>query len=80
MIIFVVDLPSVVLKSLISAIEPNPKEQQSKSEVDWILEKFPKHKRYIAEIFDEITEKKHKTKHAIVGIFSISDNYYRLIL
>lgn len=74
------DLPILAVKALVSAIEPNPKEQQSQAELDLILERFPKQRRYIAEIFDEITEKKFKTKQAVVGIYSISDSYYRLIL
>lgn len=74
------DLHSLVVKALVGIIEPNPKEQQSPAELDVILERFPKQRRYIVDIFDEVTEKKFKNKQAIVGIYTISDSYYRIIL
>lgn len=44
--------------------------------------RFPKYKqKYLQEIYDEITDRLAKNKNSsIVGIFSILDSYYRLIL
>jgi eukaryotic translation initiation factor 2-alpha kinase 4 len=43
--------------------------------------RFPKQKKYISEIYDEIIETLSEAKTPpIVGLYSIPDNYYRLIL
>ncbi|CRK86209.1 CLUMA_CG000064, isoform A [Clunio marinus] len=79
--IFVIELDTKQVKSLISCIDPNP-EDQSDCDFDALKEKFPKYKqKYLQEIYDEITERLEKNKHSgIVGIYSSPDSYFRLIL
>lgn len=44
--------------------------------------RFPKYKqKYLQGIYDDITDRVAKNKNSgIVGIFSVADSYYRLIL
>lgn len=83
-VMFVVELTMSQIKTLISCIEPESKDQnlpESREVMNSLLEKYPKQKSYILEVAEEVTEQICKNKNSdIVGIFSISDSYYRLIL
>lgn len=84
LIIFAVELKIPVIKALLCIIDPNP--MQSRSELDLVTlelikEKFPKQKRYILEIYDDIMEIIYKNKSSsLVVLYSIPDTYYRILL
>jgi len=44
------------------------------------LSRFPKYKRYISEINDEVVDYLSDAKTPIVALYSISDSYYRVII
>lgn len=83
-VMFAVELSKTQIKALISCIDPNPKDQNSSESQDLmnaLLEKYAKNKDYLLEVAEEVTEQISKNKNSdIVGIFSILDSYYRLIL
>ncbi|KAG5678544.1 hypothetical protein PVAND_008211 [Polypedilum vanderplanki] len=79
-VIFVVELDAHQIRSLISCIDPDPK-QQSQNDFDVLQKMLPKNKqKYIQEVYDEITDKIAQNKNIIVGMFGIQDSYYRIIL
>lgn len=80
--ILVVELPAIVMRAIASTVDPrDPTFKETRDEVATIIERFPKYKRYIQSILDEIMDilKSKKTK-PIVGIYSMLDTSYKIIL
>ena len=50
--------------------------------MNYIFNRFPKNRqKYLQEIYDEVTDRLAEKKNpSIVGIYSIHDSYYRMIL
>lgn len=83
--VIVVELPSALLKAITGAIDlRNISNKETDDEISVIIEKFPKYKRYTMQIVEDIikvmadiTEKKTSP---IIGMYSISDSSYRIML
>lgn len=80
--IVVVELPAIVLRAIASTVDPrDPTFKETRDEVAIIIERFPKYKRYIQNILDEIMDiLKPKKTTAIVGLYSMLDTSYKIIL
>lgn len=80
--IVVVELPANVLRAIASIADPrDPTFKETRNEVANIIERFPKYKRYIQNILDEIMDiLKSKKTTPIVGLYSMLDTSYKIIL
>lgn len=80
--IVVVELPAIVLRAIASTVDPrDPTFKETRDEVAMLIERFPKYKRYIQNIFDEIMDiLKSKKTTPIVGLYSMLDTSYKIIL
>lgn len=80
--IVVVELPAIVLRMIASTVDPrDPTFKETRDEVGIIIERFPKYKRYIHNILDEIMDiLKSKKTTPIVGLYSMLDTSYKIIL
>lgn len=80
--ILVVDLPAIVLRAIASTVDAkDPTFKQTRDEVAFVIERFPKQKRYIQNILDEIMDiLKSKKTTSIVGLYSMLDTSYKIIL
>lgn len=45
-----------------------------------LLFRFPKYRRYVSEIHEEVVDLLSDAKTPIVALYSISDSYYRVII
>lgn len=45
-----------------------------------LLCRFPKYRRYVSEIQEEVVDLLSDAKTPIVALYSISDSYYRVII
>lgn len=80
--IVVVELPANVLRAIASTIDPkDPTFKETRDEVAIVIERFPKYKRYIQNILDEIMDiLKSKKNTPILGLYSMLDTSYKIIL
>lgn len=81
--VIAVDLQPAIIRALVSLIDPrgsgNSKEYDS--EMSIVIDRFPKYKRYIKDIVEEITDIYAEKKRApVVCLYSLKDSYYRFIL
>ncbi|XP_055902335.1 eIF-2-alpha kinase GCN2 [Eupeodes corollae] len=80
--VLVVDLPSTAINAIVGAINPREvTKKETELELNIVIERFPKHRRYISTIFDEIIDiLSEKNNTPIVALYNISDSYYRVII
>ncbi|ALC47839.1 Gcn2 [Drosophila busckii] len=79
--VLVVELPPAVLNAMVGAINPREmRKKETEPEMNFVIERFPKYKRYIFEIYDEVLDYLTDAKSQIVALYSISDSYYRVII
>ncbi|XP_055597688.1 eIF-2-alpha kinase GCN2 [Uranotaenia lowii] len=85
--LIMVDLPNAPLRGLIGVIDPtelvNGPDQNSAStlELKALIEKYPKYKKNIKEIYDEVIDIFSESKEIpVVGVYSVVDSFCRLIL
>jgi translation initiation factor 2-alpha kinase 4 len=83
--VIMVDLPSSPLRALVGIIDPaaldNDETSQNSVELKDLIDRFPKYKKNIIEIYSEIVDYLSENKNPpIVGIFSVVDAFCRLIL
>lgn len=80
-VVLVVDLPPAVLNSIVGAINPREmRKKETEPEINFVIERFPKYRRYISEIHEEVVDLLSDAKTPIVALYSISDSYYRVII
>ncbi|XP_037027743.1 eIF-2-alpha kinase GCN2 isoform X2 [Bradysia coprophila] len=84
--VIVVELPPNILRAIIGAIDTrNISCKDSDEEIAAIMERFPKYKRYISQIVEDVKEiiidnSNNKKEASIIGMYSIADSSYRIIL
>lgn len=84
--VIVVELPPNVLRAIIGAIDTrNISSRETDEEIAAIMERFPKYKRYILQIIEDVREviienSNNKKEASIIGMYSIADSSYRIIL
>ncbi|EDW16491.1 eIF-2-alpha kinase GCN2 [Drosophila mojavensis] len=79
--VLVVELPPAVVNAIVGAINPRVlRKKETEPEMTFVIERFPKYKRYISEIYEEIVDHLNDAKTPIVALYSISDSYYRVII
>ncbi|EDV94516.1 GH19296 [Drosophila grimshawi] len=80
-VVLVVEMPPSVVNAIVGAINPRVlRKKETEPEINFVIERFPKHKRYISEIHEEIVDYLSEAKTPILAIYSISDSYYRVII
>uniref|UniRef100_W8B1Y4 non-specific serine/threonine protein kinase n=1 Tax=Ceratitis capitata TaxID=7213 RepID=W8B1Y4_CERCA len=80
-VVLVVDLPTTLVNAIVGAVYPRDiDKRESQIEFYQLGERYPKYKRYIFEIKNEIRDYIIGDKTIIVALFTISDSYYRVIL
>ncbi|XP_036323634.1 eIF-2-alpha kinase GCN2 [Rhagoletis pomonella] len=80
-LVLVVELPPVTVNAIVGAINPREADKkETEVEINNVIERFPKFKRYITEITDEIIDYLTGDKASIVALYTISDSYYRVII
>ncbi|XP_064550119.1 eIF-2-alpha kinase GCN2 isoform X1 [Drosophila montana] len=80
-VVVVVELPPAVVNAIVGAINPRVlRRNETEPEMNFVIERFPKYKRYIFEIYEEIVDNLSDAKTPIVALYSISDSYYRVII
>ncbi|XP_058833033.1 eIF-2-alpha kinase GCN2-like [Topomyia yanbarensis] len=84
--LIMVDLPNAPLRGLIGLLDPtecgNDDESSPNSvELNALIERYPKYKRNIMEIYGEIVDIFSESKALpVVGVYSVIDSFCRLIL
>uniref|UniRef100_T1IQL0 non-specific serine/threonine protein kinase n=1 Tax=Strigamia maritima TaxID=126957 RepID=T1IQL0_STRMM len=78
--ILAIDLNGQVLKTIASHIELDENEAAFNASLSAIIEKHPRHRKYLKEIFDEIHELKFQKKCSVVMLYSLTDNSYKLLI
>ncbi|XP_019525004.3 eIF-2-alpha kinase GCN2 [Aedes albopictus] len=83
--LIMVDLPNAPLRGLIGLIDPtecsNDEGSPNSVELKSLIERFPKYKRNIMEIYSEIVDIFSESKAMpVVGVYSVVDSFCRLIL
>lgn len=81
--VIAVDLQSSIICAIISVINPrgnnNPKDIDT--EIAFVIDRFPKFKRYIKDVVEEITDiYSEKKRPPVVCLYSLKDSFYRFIL
>ncbi|XP_050510024.1 eIF-2-alpha kinase GCN2 isoform X1 [Diabrotica virgifera virgifera] len=67
-----------VIRTLASYLEFET-EQQFQRTVEDVIEKHPRHKKYLNNICDEIYDQKTKRKNPTVVLYSLPDNFHKVI-
>uniref|UniRef100_A0A336LN81 non-specific serine/threonine protein kinase n=1 Tax=Culicoides sonorensis TaxID=179676 RepID=A0A336LN81_CULSO len=78
-----VELGTSIVKAIVATLDPYPEnlETDLMAGFNQLIEKFPKHKKALNDVYDEIYDILTDTQNpSIVGIYSIVDCYYRLLL
>ncbi|XP_037943852.1 eIF-2-alpha kinase GCN2-like [Teleopsis dalmanni] len=79
--VLIVDLPNSVLNAIVGAINPRTvNKKETEHEINIVIERFPKHKRYVLTILEEIDDLVTDAKTSIVALYSILDSCYRVII
>ncbi|XP_043655255.1 eIF-2-alpha kinase GCN2 [Drosophila teissieri] len=80
-VVLVVELPPAVVNAIVGAINPREiRKRETEPEINFVIERFSKYKRYISEINEEVMDYLSDAKTPIVALYSISDSYYRVII
>nr|AAQ22516.1 LD22885p [Drosophila melanogaster] len=80
-VVLVVELPPAVVNAIVGAINPREiRKRETEPEINYVIERFSKYKRYISEINEEVVDYLSDAKTPIVALYSISDSYYRVII
>lgn len=81
--VIAVELNSAIIRALISAMDPrnNTNTKDNENEISFVIDRFPKYKRYIKLIVEEIIDiYSEKKRPPVVCLYSLKDGYYRFIL
>lgn len=79
--VVVVDVPTTIINAIVGAINPRVTKKETESELNIVIERFPKYKKNIQAIYEQIENiLSDKNNTPIVALFSISDSYYRVII
>ncbi|CAB3382831.1 Hypothetical predicted protein [Cloeon dipterum] len=68
-----------IVKSLAANLDLNGGEDQFNSSISSVVEKFGKHRKYMAEVCDKLYELRFEKKHFGIVLFSLADNVYRTL-
>ncbi|XP_054730561.1 eIF-2-alpha kinase GCN2 [Anastrepha obliqua] len=80
-VVLVVELSPTIVNAIVGAINPrDANKKETEVEINNVMERFPKFKRYINEITDEIIDYLSGDKASVVALYTISDSYYRVII
>ncbi|XP_013102234.2 eIF-2-alpha kinase GCN2 [Stomoxys calcitrans] len=79
--VLVVELSPCTLNAIVAAINPRAIDhKETEQEINCVVDRFPKNRRYISEIYEEIIDYINDAKTTIVALYSITDSYYRVII
>ena len=80
--IVAVELPSNVMRAVSGAVDPRCiNNKEINTELSYVIERFPNHKRYIKDIVEEIMDIYSDKKNLpIVCLYCLKDSNYRFIL
>ncbi|CAH1116543.1 unnamed protein product [Phaedon cochleariae] len=78
-VVFGLSIESNLIRSLTSFLEFETEYQFQKS-VETVIERHPRHKKYLNEICDELYEQKTVRKNPTIVLFSLSDCFYKVII
>lgn len=81
--IIVVDLQPIIIRAIISMIDPNSNGniKEIENDISLITDRFPSYKRYIKDVVEEITDiYSEKKRSPIICLYNLKDSYYRFIL
>lgn len=84
--VIVVELPPNVLRAVIGTIDTRKiSSKETDEDIAAIMERFPKYKRYILQIVEDVRDiiienANNKKEASIIGMYSIADSSYRIIL
>ncbi|XP_075148275.1 eukaryotic translation initiation factor 2 alpha kinase Gcn2 [Haematobia irritans] len=79
--VLVVELLPCTLNAIVAAINPRAIDRkETEQEINCVIDRFPKNRRYISEICDEIIDYITDTKITVVALYTITDSYYRVII
>ncbi|XP_029040075.2 eIF-2-alpha kinase GCN2 isoform X2 [Osmia bicornis bicornis] len=78
--IFAVSLDMSVIRTIICFLEIDEKEHDFLKSVQLIIEKHPKHKKYIMEICEEMQEARKEKQRPALILYSLMDNQYMTLL
>ncbi|GAB0096649.1 eukaryotic translation initiation factor 2-alpha kinase 4 [Sergentomyia squamirostris] len=81
--VYAVDLPMSALGLFVGAIDPRDyATRPADDEIPKIIERFPRLKKYITSLYDEVIDElaEPRRTYSIIGIYSIPDLGYRFIV
>uniref|UniRef100_A0A1I8NAC2 non-specific serine/threonine protein kinase n=1 Tax=Musca domestica TaxID=7370 RepID=A0A1I8NAC2_MUSDO len=79
--VLVVELSPCTLNGIVAAINPRAVDRkETEQEINSVIDRFPKNRRYISDICEEIADYITDSKITIVALYSITDSYYRVII
>lgn len=81
-VVVAVDLQPIIIRALVSAIDPHGSNaKEIENEILFVIDRFPKYKRYIKDVVEEITDiYSEKKRPPVVCLYSLKDTFYRFIL
>ncbi|XP_076633537.1 eukaryotic translation initiation factor 2 alpha kinase Gcn2 isoform X1 [Colletes latitarsis] len=78
--IFAVFLEMSVIRTIISFLDIDEEDQNFLKSIQVIIDKHPRHKKYIKEICDEMRETRREKLHPVLILYSVIDSQYMSLL
>ncbi|XP_012255300.2 eIF-2-alpha kinase GCN2 [Athalia rosae] len=73
-------LDTTVIKSMISYLEIDENEVEFHKSIQLIIEKHPRHKKYITDICEEIREIRNEKLHPVLILYSLIESRYKILM
>lgn len=78
--VFAVFLDTVVIKSIISCLEIDTNEIEFRKSIQLMIEKHPRHKKYITDACEEMREIRNEKSRPVLILYSLTDNRYKILV
>ncbi|XP_043271459.1 eIF-2-alpha kinase GCN2 [Venturia canescens] len=78
--VFAVFLEISVIRTMVSMLEIDEKEQDFEKSIQLVIDKHPRHKKYIIQICEEMSDIRNEKQRPVVGLYSLVDNRYIILM
>ncbi|XP_034940000.1 eIF-2-alpha kinase GCN2 [Chelonus insularis] len=78
--VFAVFLEMSVIRTMVSLLEIDEREQDFQKSIQQVIDKHPRHKKYIKQICDEMSEVRNEKQRPVLALYSLTDNKFMILI
>ncbi|XP_071450666.1 eIF-2-alpha kinase GCN2 isoform X2 [Hetaerina americana] len=75
-----VQLEGPVIRTIVSLLDVDGDEKAFEASVSLIVEKLPRHRKYLTRLCDEVHDLKFEKNCSVIVLYSLNDNVYKMLM